>query len=796
MAKSKAKKPAAKAKSKAKTAKKSSASPKRSPTKKPAPKKVVKAAKPATKKSAGPRPLVFAKPGPIKQLTLAPLDEPGFEIIYEPTTMKLRSVAMPVRELSGHSAFVQALAFSPDGKLLVSGSEDSTIRVWNFATGECVREITEHGNAVNFVSFTPDGRLLSCSDDSTIKLWSFPQMECLRTLTGHDGYVSKIHPVGSDRAISSGKDGTVRVWDLASGEEIRQMEQGGWAFAMGVSHDYKHAVVVNDLNKIVMWNIDTGELERVIMDASDGYVGEVMGLTIAATNTGKGHGSYPYQVVWAADDKTFYTSEKELIEWDTATGDELHKLEGNGWTMNGIAVIPDRATVIREHGDPEERTFIEQMERGDKDVRTIYGDWLEDRGRLAEATSVREHGAFRYVITAGKDAIHVFDLAVDKIVAQAAWEHDDLHNCAISPDGRTLACGSSDGAVAIWDVDALLRAGMPDRHLMLPTGVAVSNDGVVLTVSSDRQARLWARDGKTNVLLAPTTATTGDAEFTTAGGAYVCNSNGEVQAYSPAGKLLGASKMECEGDTPDSDPYRPFTGRLILADGSLLGGTIKTPLARFSAPAGKPLMFAESAGHVTSLILDGELAVSAPYASEKGELPTLDRWNVETGQRVAHLQWKPRAIQYVTDVCVVGDEYAIVTSKGGFAFVSRADGSVRIALQLHDDYIGYVGLVSDTHVIAGTYLVEIKSGKVVGSFGELGGEDVNIELLRGTPRALVTTNDDISIVDYAARTRTKLMPIKIRPLRASQNHRFAIGISEAPGFTTMPVLLAIKKTAA
>jgi WD40 repeat protein len=83
------------------------------------------------------------------------------------------------------------VAFSPDGRLLASGSADNTIKLWDVATGSEVRTLTGHTDDVNSVAFSPDGRLLASGPwdktgwDKTIKLWDVATGSEVRTLTGH-----------------------------------------------------------------------------------------------------------------------------------------------------------------------------------------------------------------------------------------------------------------------------------------------------------------------------------------------------------------------------------------------------------------------------------------------------------------------------------------------------------------------------------------------------------------------------------------------------------------------------------
>jgi WD40 repeat protein len=160
-----------------------------------------------------------------------------------------------------HTGRVYSVSFSPDGRRIVSGSGDNSVRVWDAETGQTVLGPFEgHTGDVNCVSFSPDGRrIVSGSDDKSIRVWNAETGQMvLGPLVGHTSYVqSVLFSQDGRRIVSGSRDRSLLVWNAETGEMLAAPLVGyGEVLAASISPDGRRIVSGYGDATVRVWDID------------------------------------------------------------------------------------------------------------------------------------------------------------------------------------------------------------------------------------------------------------------------------------------------------------------------------------------------------------------------------------------------------------------------------------------------------------------------------------------------------------------------------------------------------------
>ncbi len=281
-----------------------------------------------------------------------------------------------VHTLKGHSDLVRAVAISPDGVTLASGSNDNSIKLWNLATGRQICTLNGHSSLVCSVAISPDGKTLaSGSADKSIKLWNLANGRQTRTLKGHSDSVRSIAISPDGETLVSGSDDmTIKLWNMTTREEIHTFKgHYDWVYSVAISPDGQTLATGSSDKSIKLWSVSTGWEICTLHGHCDSVRSVAFspnGQTLATASiensiklwsvasgqeicTLYGHSSWVWCIAFSPDGATLASAsgDKSIKLWNLATGQEICTLYGHSSLVYSVAFSPDGVTLASGSAD-------------------------------------------------------------------------------------------------------------------------------------------------------------------------------------------------------------------------------------------------------------------------------------------------------------------------------------------------------------------------------------------------------------------------------------------------------------
>ena len=515
------------------------------------------------------------------------------------------------KPFEGHTNSVTSVAFSPDGKHIISGSSDHTLRLWDAVSVTPIGKRFEGPTyGVSSVAFSPDGkRIISGSSEHTLHLWDAVSGTPIgKPFEGHAKGVTSVAFSPDGKYIISGSgDDTLRLWDAVSGTQIGKPFEGhtDTVTSVAFSPDGKRIISSSDDTTLRLWDV---VYSTQIGKPFEGHTDEVTSVAFSPDGM---------RIVSGGRDKT-------LRLWDAISGTLIGKpFEGYRKAVTSVAFSPDGMRIISGSRDNTLRVWS-----------AVSGTPIGNpfKGHTDGVTSAAFSPVGMQIISGSQDkTLRLWNAVSGTAIGKPFDGHTYwVTSVAFSPDGQRIISGSRDKTLRLWDAASGAPIGEPfEAHRYGVTSVAFSPDGKrIISGSVDNTLRLWDAVSFTQIgePLEGHTDVVTSAAFSPDGKRIISGSDDNTLRLWDAvsGSSIG---KQFKGHTAgvSSIAFSPDGKRII-------SGSYDTTLRLWDAVSGSPIgkQFKGHAAGVTSIAFspDGKRIISGSYDK------TLRLWDAVSGTQI------------------------------------------------------------------------------------------------------------------------------------------------------------------
>jgi WD40 repeat protein/DNA/RNA endonuclease G (NUC1) len=383
---------------------------------------------------------------------------------------------------------IRSVCFTPDGKYLVTGSNDGAVRLWDVESHTQTTPFRsfEHPGGVNAVGVSPDGRFLATAgNDKSVRWWDLMDDKKVPLAIIQEAHFAPltavcISPDGKYFATCS-EDTFLKLWDTTTKKEIRTFTGASFAVnAVAMRNDRKYLAVGHTYNLIKIWDLAAGKLSNTLTSSK---VTDENGIYLAITSL---HFSRDNQSLVSA------SADGTAKRWDIANKEPIQTFKGHTNSLFAASISDDNQLIATVGDVPTVRLWNTVNETWEDVFGQYHNTWMKavdinlEKNYLAAAC---DYGERDYPIR-----VIVKDLNTKE--DHLLEEHTDkVTSLRISKDGKHLVTGSYlDRTARIWDMENLKASIQVLDHPEYVNSVDISADGAyIVTGSDDGCARLWDR---------------------------------------------------------------------------------------------------------------------------------------------------------------------------------------------------------------------------------------------------------------------------------------------------------------